>query len=321
MSIRHLINKRNFLRAASRVLYAVDRSSKKDFYAYYQKYKEHYLVCQRERRAGTEFVIPVWATLVTDIEDDFINHFDHSFLKHPVIRRTMFMDYGGALQDQQLQYLESQWDKEDLKRLLKETSVGNPTITNFTYRTSHNTIHHLHHLTAFSEEMRVKLHDLKQVVEWGGGYGNLARIFLNINPHATYVMIDIPVFAFLQAVYLATIFGDRKIHLLTRVGDQIKPEYINIIPLNKNVLEQLTVTHTDLFVSTWALSESSREAQTFVESRSFFNARYLLIAHQAASEETPYAEEVANHLGSYAVTYHQKIPLLKNNYYLFAARK
>lgn len=320
MEIRKYINRRNYFRAISKLWYLFDWAPKKTFYSHYKKYRELYLAYKKENHDYSNFVVPMWVMLVEQTEGDFINDFDYSFLKHPVIRRTMFMDYGGTLQKKQLEYLASTLGKSALKSLLNESKVGHPTLTDFTYQTSHNTIHHLSHLIKFSQETHADLKQVKQVVEWGGGYGNLARIFLKINPHVTYIMIDVPVFAFIQATYLSSVCGDEKVHFVTKTHEKIEAGKINIVPLNKKILERFDVGATDIFISTWALSESSHYAQQFVESLSFFNAESLLIAHQEKSKDTPYSEDITNHLKEYRILYHQKVPYLKNNYYLFAEK-
>lgn len=320
MKIKKHLNQRNYFRVISKLRYFFDWSSKEKFYSSYKKYRELYINYKKEDHDYSSFVVPLWQKMMEGIEDDFLNNFSHSFLNHPVVRRTMFMDYAGTLQEKQLEYLANKMDAERLQNLLKESSIGHPTLTDFRYQTSHNTIHHLSHLANFSEETQTDLSKSKQVVEWGGGYGNLARIFLKINPGVTYVIIDIPVFSFIQAVYLSSIFGDEKIHLITKPGEKLVAGKINILPLDRKIIENLNFGKTDIFVSTWALSESSADAQKFVESSSFFNATDLLIAHQEKSEDTPYSEDIVNYMKKYHIIYHQKIPYLKNNYYLFAKK-
>ena len=144
---------------------------------------------------------------------------------------------------------------------------------------------------------------------------------MRINPRATYTIIDLPIFSFIQALYLSTVFGHEKINIISNVNHDIQKEKINIIPLNEGVLRKLALSKTELFVSTWALSESSEYAQRFVKASSFFNADYLLLAHQENSQYFPFAESIAEPLTAYDVIYHKKIPLLKNNYYLFCKRK
>ena len=79
----------------------------------------------------------------------------------------------------------------------------------------------------------------------------------------------------------------------------------------------IKILNTDIFISTWALSESTDYSQEYVEANIFFGAKYLLMAHQQKSQEVQYAEDITGHLNNYQTLYHEKIPNLKNNYYLF----
>lgn len=321
MGIRNYINRNTFLETLSKILYFFDWSSHQTFASSYRKYRGLYLEYKKENAIDPKWVVPMWQEFMNSMEKDFLGAFDYSFLKNPIIKQNIFVSINSRLQKAQMTYLTKIFGEQELYVILPESSVGNPTITNFRYRTSHNTIHHLHHLAKFSDEAKINLNSLESAVEWGGGYGNFARIFLRMNPEATYTIIDLPIFSFIQATYLSTIFGPDKINLIIETGQNIQKGKINIIPINKSILGGISWGEPEIFVSTWALSESSDYAQNFVGSLAFFGARYLLFGHQESSSHVPYAESITKHLSTYNIIYHKKIPLLKNNYYLFCEKK
>lgn len=321
MFFKIYINQRQLRRCLSKFIYFFDFTSSKIFKTCYNYYLTQYLNYLQSLPDNSLFSVPIWQLLSEEIAQDYKTNFKLDFLKHPIIRRTMFLDFGGRLQANELDFLRTKFSPKKLKTLLKESPFGQPTITNFPFQTSHNSIHHLYHLAKFSEAASIDLTNIKKVVEWGGGYGNLARIFYKFNPELTYTLIDLPIFAFIQATYLACCFGQKKINLILKPGDQIITGQINIIPLNQTVITNLNFNQTDLFISTWALSESSETSQQFVENNHYFQAQHLLIGHQEKSADTPFSENIANHLSSYSIIHQEKIPLLKNNYYLFAERK
>ena len=47
---------------------------------------------------------------------------------------------------------------------------------------STNSIHHLYHISAFKKNTKGELEDIKSILEWGGGYGNMAKIFFELIP-------------------------------------------------------------------------------------------------------------------------------------------
>lgn len=309
---------RNFYKFSSKIIYFFNFSENENFHENYHLYKKNYIEKLGDISNCQKFIIPMWQGLAENIKADFINNFNISFLENKVIRRTMFLDYGGStLQKMEIKYLEKAYDGERLKYLLKESGVGHPTITYIKYWTSHNSIHQLYHLTNFSQKIGIDLSNISQIVEWGGGYGCLARILKKINPNLTYIIIDLPIFSTIQAVYLSTIFGAEKINFITRKNPNITKNKINIIPINILIGNNVKILNTDIFISTWALSESTDFSQEYVETNNFFGAKYLLMAHQQKSQEVQYAEGLTGHLKNYQTIYHEKIPNLKNNYYLF----
>lgn len=203
-----------------------------------------------------------------------------------------------------------------MKDLLKEELVGNPLIENWGYLSSHNTIHHLSHLTNFSIGLSVDLSKANTIVEWGGGYGNMARIFRKFSPSCTYIIVDLPVFSALQAVYLGSILGENEVCIVGK-DTKIEEGKINIVPLSSGI-DSLDIKNSDLFISTWALTESSEHALNFVNSKAYFGSKYLLLAHVKDNDSISVAtDRITSYISGYEIIAHEKIEKLKNNYYLF----
>jgi hypothetical protein len=261
----------------------------------------------------------MWRSFAQEIEKFFVNGFGINFLNNNLIRQTMFMTGKPKIQKIELDFLKENYASEQLKNLLKEEAIGCPTISSFQYKTSQNSIHHLYHLTKYSKETGCDLTKLSKIIEWGGGYGNMARIMMKINPSVNYIIVDLPIFGIIQAIYLATVLGPQKVRLL---GNNTESGAgINIVPAVEPMLNKLS--GADLFISTWALSESSDYAQKFVEKNKFFNAEAVLIAHQKKSEDIQYAEDIQHRLINAGLTikFREEISMLKNNYYIFAEKK
>ncbi len=238
-----------------------------------------------------------------------------TFLRKPLIAHTMFVREGGRPLAVELAYLRMKLSEENLKRVLQEDCVGRPVLMNARLATSHNSIHHLYHVLRFLDGTGSDLEELQTVVEWGGGYGNLAKIFRRLNAApVTYIIIDTPLISCLQWLYLASVVGSDEVNLVTNDRSPgILNSKINLVPLC--FVDEVAV-EADLFVSTWALSESSRFAQDYVRDRSWFNAKHLLLAYQESSGKFPDAGRigpVAQAVG--AVT--EEIDFLPNNRYAF----
>lgn len=259
------------------------------------------------------FLTPLWENYNKKLEKIILPYPKFSFLRTKIIRETMFVVAGGEWIETQLSFLEKSISKEKLTEILEEDYVGNPILINSTYLTSHNSIHHLYHLIQFQEKTKTKLEEISTIIEWGGGYGNMAKLFKRIVPEATYIIIDLAPMVCLQWVYLATIFEEDTVNLIGDMGTKLKHGKINLLPLCFLKNYQLSA---NLFISTWSLSESSKSAQDYVDSHNFFDAKHLLLGYQKSGPALPYAGqtgEMAKKRG--AIIY--PIEFLPGNYYAF----
>ena len=202
---------------------------------------------------------------------------------------------------EELKFIENKVGLKKLQYLLFEDYIGMPTISHSHYNTSNTSIHHFYSICKFLDITKCNLNEIKTIIEWGGGYGNMAKIFLRmIKKKFTYIIIDTPLFSCVQWLYLSCIFGSNDVNLIQSSNDSIKPQKINLIPV---VFVENYMVKGDLFISTWALSESSRYSQDFVLRSKWFNSKHILLAYQENNER--FID--ANRLESYFKKYDLKI--------------
>jgi hypothetical protein len=238
-----------------------------------------------------EFSVPDWLGHMRALEQEFSPAPPFDFLRAPRILFTMFILAGGRALRAQLAELQTGSTAMRLAELLDEEYVGDPVLMERRFRTSHQTIHHLYHLERFVSATTVNVAQLDKVVEWGAGYGNQARVFRRLHGgRPTQILIDLPLFSLLQWLYLSTVFAHEEVLLADSECAAICEGCINIVPVG---LSQLVAADTDLFISTWAISEAARPAQDHViDERDWFGARHLLLAHQRTTRSFPEAERV-----------------------------
>ena len=252
-----------------------------NFSGIYNKLKKH---------NTTQFITPFWKNYNAKLEKVFLPYPPFSFLKDPIIRSTMFATRGGKFLREELAFLEKKISKNELKCLLQEDYVGDPLLSNSTYLTSHNNIHNLYHLIRFLDKTKCSLNQIDTICEWGGGYGNLAKIFKRLkSTPSTYIIIDTPLFSCLQWLYLATILGKESVNLLQDPEDTIHAEKINLIPICFLDCHKISA---DLFISTWGLSDSSRYSQDYVVTHQWFNSKHVLLAYQRSNKYLPDGDRV-----------------------------
>ena len=118
---------------------------------------------------------------------------------------------------------------------------------------------------------------LNTIIEFGSGFGNLARIFKQLYPAATIVLIDLPELLAIQYLFLQTTMPHVDVvahHEALKPFDTAK---IHLVPIW--LLPQIT-GNPDLFISTFALSEAPAHVQDAVIEKKFFNARMCYITGQ-----------------------------------------
>jgi hypothetical protein len=145
-------------------------------------------------------------------------------------------------------------------------------------------------LLRFQKATKCDLSRVGVVVEWGGGYGNMAKMFWRlVDMGTTYVVIDTPLFSCLQWLYLSTTVNEGAVHLIADASDTIIYGAINLVPLGSVNMLNLKA---DLFISTWGLSECSGAALDHVIERDWYGATKLLLAYQRSSMDFPEASRV-----------------------------
>ena len=261
----------------------------------------------------SQFTTPTWNEMNAKIRKELLP-IPIDFLRHPTILYTMFVQPMDQMTEEQLDLIQEQIPEGTLKKVLAEDWVGRPRLWSNKYRTSQNAIHQLYHLSYFLKRTGVRLESIGSVVEWGGGYGCFARGVLRLreNTPFTYTLIDTPFFCCLQWLYLSCIFGEERTNLLLSGADEIIPGKINILTPNLLVHQNVKA---DLFVSAWALSESSPFSQEYVADHNFFGARHFLLGYRETNRDFIISNKFVA-LAEKKASYKDELPFLEKNYYL-----
>ena len=237
------------------------------------------------------YVMPFWQGVNEKVIKSFKPTPKWGFLSNRALKDTMFVLGDSHWLNEQIKYLKKR--VKNYSDIVAEDSVGKPSLLPPpNEKTSHNTIHHLYHQEFFFDQAGIKASKISSVVEWGGGYGNFAKIWMRRfqkSDTVTYTIIDTSLFCTIQWLYLTSIFGKNTVNLLSSKDDKIIKGKINLVPLA--LLDHVKIKG-DLFVSTWGLSESAKEAQDYVVKQDWFGAKHLLIGFQDSYTDLPYAERL-----------------------------
>ena len=271
----------------------------------------------RAAAALGEFVHPTWMENIRELEDHFLSDFDMGFVNHPRINGTMVFtdrDAHGA----EWPFVEA-WRSPDILGRYAGTGLNAPFLEGkLKVANVMNSVHQLHHLGRFERFRGKPVEEIRTVVEFGGGYGNMARLFRNFGNLSRYVIIDLPLFSCIQYVYLATVGGPGAVRLVGDTAASPAEGTIELAPITR--LPDVRPNGA-LFLSTWALSECPAPAYDYVRAKGWFGAEELLLSfHEGWKpwDTDRLHAELRNTFGNVAV---EPLPFLPGNQYLFAGKR
>lgn len=162
--------------------------------------------------------------------------------------------------------------------LVREDSIGNPLIIDRRFLTSANRLHHCVHLAEYLFSMGSSPLAFRRVLEWGGGYGNMARILRRYDRKITYIIVDLPALLAVQYVYLAALHGEHEVNIVTSENPALRECAFNLIDVELVTSNRVTPT-CDLFISTWAATECRPSTQALMARTRFFGGPHLLLGY------------------------------------------
>lgn len=222
------------------------------------------------------------------------------FLRISFIQK-MFFVHNRLFILRELNYLKKSNEWNIYKKLLIEDNVGNP-IRYFLYpQSSGNRINHVYHLSLINKYLNIKLKDINNVFEFGGGYGCMARIFYKINKNIKYSIFDTKLVNLLQLYYLK--------HNQMNVGFKNNNQFKLISNLKKY---NSTQRKKSLFIANWSLSETPINLRNKIEPI-ISKFHYVMIAFQENFEDInnkKYFNKIKKKLEKKYI-----IKIILNNYY------
>jgi hypothetical protein len=240
------------------------------------------------------------------------------FLRWDVVRRTMFVGH-------------EPWVIKELRHLkrrkdynarwcpgITESLIGHPPPFIFRRGTSGNLVHHAYHLARFEDLASTSVQSMDFVVEFGGGYGSMCRLFHQLGFAGTYVIYDLPEFSILQTYYLKSLgLPIQKQRGISNSGIYCvsNMEQLQILVSNRGR------GGSSMFIATWSLSECPLHLRAKVL-ETVGDIDYWLFGYQEKFGNICNVAYFQNLRISYAgLEWHEeRIHHLKGNYYLVGKR-
>jgi len=230
------------------------------------------------------------------IREIILNNDLKNLLRYSFVQKIFFVHNRWFI-FKELQELKKSREWNTYKKIIIEDNVGNP-VRYFLYpQSSGNRIHQVYHLSILNKYFNTSIENFKNIFEFGGGYGCLARIFYICNNFKSFKIFDTEMVNLIQFYYLKILNCDvgfankNKIHLLNKIRNQ-------------------NIKH-DLFIANWSLSEIPLNYRAKFEPI-INNSKFILIAFQEKFEEInnlKYFKYLENKLKKKF-----KIIIIKNNF-------
>lgn len=256
---------------------------------------------------------PEWFNNVTELVKGINNSDPRRFLQWDVIRKTMFVPNTSYIVNELKFLIEGNW--HIWKSATEEVQIGYPEPCIFYPKSSGNLIHHAYHLAQLENQLELNITDIDYVLEFGGGYGSMCRLFHNLGFKGKYIIFDLPVFSALQEYFL------KSIGLNAKYGANEYTNGVNCIfktEVLREILSNKESKKKSIFIATWSISETPIYLRNAILSM-LDNFDLFLIAYQKQFGEidnSNYFSAWKDSLINYK-WYSYEIRHLPNNYYLF----
>lgn len=258
-----------------------------------------------------------WIQNELRIRDHIRNDDPNRFCEWDVIRRTMFVDNQDYVRIE-LEYLRDlpNWSKR-WANAINESKVGRPLKSQYYRKSSSNLIHHAYHLAQFEQATKITIDSLTHIVEFGGGYGSMCRLFYQLGYKGQYIIYDLPILCALQEFYLKSMEKRAPPHWPATTGFNVSWE--SEIEGLRARLSGFDRGSRSLFIATWSISEASLQIRQRVFELVQETACFL-IAYQdryLGMDNTEYFRSFAANLPGKVIWVEKSIPHLPGNSYLF----
>jgi len=178
------------------------------------------------------FNLGVWENFTNNVRHMMETRDLSTFMTWDILINTMI----AGVDDVEIEYLKNSNNWDFWVENLEETKLK-PNHHPIYQFSSTNNLHHAYSLQILMDKLGKDLTYFDFVTEFGGGYGNMGRLFKKINNNVKYNIYDIPEFSKLQNYYLKE-NGIEDIQLLNN---------------NDSIVE---VPKKSIFLGLWSISET-----------------------------------------------------------------
>lgn len=203
----------------------------------------------------------LWETMLSSIVSEY-ETFPETFLRQPVIKYTVHPNCQSLAVEYFKEMSKDSFFAEVLLPKMYDSPVGTPFEFKLLPACSPLTVQHVYHLNVMREHLNVFVpeSEISQIVEIGGGYGNLCRLINNFGYAGKYTIVDFDPMLEIQKRYLE------------------QNEITNVCFSTLDSMQR--PTDTSLLVATFSVNEMPMEDRKVLEGH-YSDFDYLFFAYNA----------------------------------------
>jgi len=213
-----------------------------------------------------------WIKISNKLKKKILTKDPREFLRWNIIIETMTPLFAPYL-SYELNFLKNLTNWKDCwSNVIIESNIGHP-IPYFKYpKSSGNVIHQAYALAEFETRTGTSINSLDLILQFGGGYGCMARLAKKLGFNGTYIIFDLPLISALQKFYLKT--------NNIPISQESLKEIICLSDIKalKTVLSNKSFERS-LFIANWSLSEAPIELRLNILSL-ISQFHFFLISYQ-----------------------------------------
>lgn len=173
--------------------------------------------------------VPYWENVRKKLLQYIIERDINTFLHWDIIQETMYVHRTGYAQTELFE-IQNDVKFRNIPDTVQVSPVGSPI-------SWENHAHMIYHLKEYGNKTNNIDYSFNTILEFGGGFGNMAYIYKKLKPNVKYIIFDFPEFNLLQKWFLEQ----------NGIFDVIFISSLEELQQYKNI---------DLLIATWSLSEA-----------------------------------------------------------------
>tara|TARA_B100000029_G_scaffold485837_1_gene539551 strand:- start:2658 stop:3668 length:1011 start_codon:yes stop_codon:yes gene_type:complete len=198
-----------------------------------------------------------WSNQLNNLRNDILHKDPRGFLNWHMVKQTTFAVRQEFIKPELATLKNSRKFESIWANAILESNIGLPSKYPDYKSSSGLLIRHAYYIHKFEQATNTLIKDIDLVLDFGGGYGSMSRLFTNLGFTKPYIIFDFPIMCALQKYYL------NSLGLNVIDSNRMTEVKQGIICISDFDILKKAVNHfnfqnqsNNLFMATWSISEA-----------------------------------------------------------------